>query len=108
MNIHGAPLSAGDGKPMTARELRQHEHPFTYPANPPAHYGGITRGWPIEEAPGDHDFCISSKKDAIYSKHRVNRMLQRKTDEEGVQPQPHDRIGRRTLRNGWRTWRQTL
>ena len=82
MNIHGGPLLSGDGKPMTAKELRQHNHLFTYPASPPPHYAGITRGWPIDEALADHDTCISWKRGATYSRHQVNRMLQRRNDEE--------------------------
>ena len=78
-NSRGGQLMRGDGRPMTMKEITQHAQPFTFPTSPP-NYGGIPRGWLINEAPAENDTCISWRSTKIFTKIEINRMMQRRTN----------------------------
>ena len=83
LNSRGGPLMREDGRPMTIKEITQHTQPFTFSTSP-SNYGGIPRGWLINEAPADHDTCISWNSGKVFSKWEFTRMHQRRNNEESL------------------------
>ena len=80
----GRGIIGGDSRPRTHAQIGKASSPYRFPSVIPHNYGARKAGWKIDEAPKTHDMCISWDSKKMFSKWEIDRMNERRPDEESA------------------------